>query len=231
MKIKHLVILFLSAFFVSSQVNAQDNVKKAKQILNKLSKTYKGYKNIKAGFTITTENVDKTSSSLSGTIWTKDENFKITMDGQEIVCDGDTIWTAQTDLKEVTIKDYKPSSNEIQPSQIFSIWDKGFDYTWTEATTEKGVTYDIIDLVPKENKESKDYSKVKLKVNSKTNALVSATIIKKNGVKITYAITSQETNLTLDKKFFWMDTASKKKAGYIITDLRKKKKDKKDKKK
>ncbi|HYG16793.1 MAG TPA: outer membrane lipoprotein carrier protein LolA [Bacteroidia bacterium] len=227
MKIKHLTILFLSVFFVSTQVNAQDNVKKAKQILNKLSKTYKGYKNIKAAFTIATENVDKSTSSLSGTIWIKDEDFKITMDGQEIVCDGDTIWTAQVDLKEVTVKDYKPSANEIQPAQIFSIWDKGFDYTWVESVTEKGVAYDIIDLIPKENKEAKDYSKVKLKVNTKTNSLVSATIIKKNGVKITYSITSQETNLTLDKKFFWMDTAAKKKAGYLITDLRKKKKDKK----
>ncbi len=225
MKSKQLVVLILALVFSASiPVVAQDNVKKAKEILNKLSKTYKGYKNIKAGFTITSENPDKTKVSQAGTIWIKNKEFKIEMTDQDIMCDGKTIWTAQKEVKEVTIKDYNPSANEIQPSQIFSLWEKGFDYLWVEKVTEGGKSLDVVDLVPKDGKDTKDYSKVKLKINTATNTIASCTVIKKNGVKISYAITTQESNLKLDKKYFEMDVEAKRKAGYDIVDLRKKKK-------
>jgi outer membrane lipoprotein carrier protein len=224
MKIKPLFFfIFISIFAAATPAQGQDNVKKAKDILNKLSKNYKGYKSIKAGFTITSENVDKTKVSQAGTIWIKHKAFKIEMSDQDIVCDGSTIWTAQKEVLEVTIKDYKPTDNEIQPAEIFSLWEKGFDYVWTEKVTEGGKSLDVIDLVPSTGKESKDYSKVKLKVDAASNTIVSCTIIKKSGVKISYTLTSQAKNPKLDKNFFEMDTEAKKKAGYAIVDLRRKK--------
>lgn len=219
MKIKHLFLLALAMVLMVAPAAAQDNVKKAKTILNKLSKTYKGHKNVKAVFSIVTENPDKSKNTQKGTIWVKGKSFKIDMSDQEIVCDGATIWTWQKDLAEVTVKKYKPSAKEIQPSEIFTLWEKGFDYLWVEAVTEGGASVDVIDLVPSTGKETKDYSKVKLKVNAAKQVIVSATIIKKNGVKMTYNITGQEKNLSLAKDFFKMDVEAKKKQGIEVVNL------------
>lgn len=219
MKIKHLFFLALATVLMAAPAVAQDNVKKAKTILNKLSKTYKGHKNVKAVFAIVTENPDKTKNTQKGTIWVKGKSFRIDMTDQEIVCDATTIWTWQKEVKEVTVKKYKPSAKEIQPSEIFTLWEKGFDYLWVETVTEGGVSLDVIDLVPSQGKETKDYSKVKLKVDAAKQRIVSCTIIKKNGVKMTYSITSQEKNLSLAKDFFKMDVEAKKKEGNEVVNL------------
>lgn len=220
MKIKQLFFLLFATTFFAAPLSAQDNVKKAKSILDKLSKTYKNHKNIKAVFTITTENPDKSKTSHNGTIWVKKKAFKIEMADQEIICDGTTIWTWQKEVNEVQIKKYTPSSKEIQPSEIFTLWESGFDYVWAGNVTVGGKKLDVIDLVPQTGKEAKDYSKVKLNVDATTNSIVSCTIIKKNGVKITYTINSQVTNERIGKSHFKMDVEAKRKAGAEIIDLR-----------
>lgn len=220
MKIKQLFFLLILTTFLAAPLSAQNNVQKAKNILNKLSKTYKAHKSIKADFTITTINRDKTKMSQGGTIWVKKKFFKIAMSDQVIMCDGKTIWTWQKEVNEVQIKNYKPSSREIQPSQLFTIWEQGFNYVWAGTSTQAGKKVDVIDLAPKDGKEGKDYSKVKLYVNKALNQIVSATIIKKNGMKVTYTINNQSTKERLTKSDFKMDTKAKQKAGAEIVDLR-----------
>jgi outer membrane lipoprotein-sorting protein len=220
MKIKQLFFLLITTTLLATPMSAQTNVEKAKKILNKLSKTYKAHKSIKASFTITTTNPDKSKMSQKGTIWVKKKFFRIDMRDQEIMCDGKTIWTWQKEVNEVQIKDYKPSSREIQPSQIFTIWEEGFKYVWVGKATQAGKNVEVIDLVPNNGKEGRDYSKVKLYVDGAKNQIESATIIKKNGVKISYIINSQSTKDRLTKANFKMDVKAKQKAGAEIVDLR-----------
>lgn len=220
MKIKQLFFLLITTTLFAAPLSAQNNVQKAKKILNKLSKTYKNHKSIKADFTITSVNPDKSKMSQRGTIWVKKKFFKIAMSDQVIMCDGKTIWTWQKEVNEVQIKNYNPSSREIQPSQLFTIWEQGFNYVWAGTATKGGKKVDVIDLVPKDGKEGKDYSKVKLYVNSAAYQITSATIIKKNGVKITYTINSQTTKERLTKSNFKMNVKAKQKAGAEIVDLR-----------
>lgn len=221
MKIKQLFFLLFATTLLAAPLHAQDNIKKAKSILDKLSKTYKSHKNIKAVFSITTENPDKSKVSQKGTIWVKKKAFKIDMDDQEIVCDGSTIWTWQKEVNEVQIKKYAPSSKEIQPSEIFTLWENGFSYVWAGNVTVGTKKLDVIDLIPKDGTEGKDYAKVKLNVDATANKISSCTIIKKNGVKITYTITSETSNERLAKSYFKMDVEAKRKAGADIVDLRK----------
>lgn len=220
MKIKQLFFLAITTTLLASPLAAQTNIQKAKTILDKLSKTYKSHKSIVANFTITTVNRDKSKMSQKGTIWVKKKFFRIDMRDQEIMCDGKTIWTWQKEVNEVQIKKYAPSSREIQPSQIFTLWEEGFNYIWVGKATQYGKNVDVIDLIPKDGREGKDYSKVKLNVDGSKNEIVSATIIKKNGMKVSYVINSQNTKQRLNKGNFKMDVKAKQKAGAEIVDLR-----------
>lgn len=213
------ILLLLTVTTLSLTAGAQDNIKKAKTILDKLGKTYNGYKNIKTGFTILTVSPDKSRKTEAGTIWIQKKSFKIETSGLEITCDATKMCTHHTDVKEAVIQKYNPSKDEIQPSQLFTLWEKGYDYVWVEKVTEGGVSLDVIDLVPSEGKESKDYSKVKLKINTSQNKLISADIIKKDGTVVTYTLKNQETNLKLDKDFFKIDAAAMRKKGIDVIEL------------
>ena len=72
--------------------SAQDNQSSA--LLSKLSKTYKTYKSVKATFSIDVKNKQTdVGVKQSGILYQKAKKFRITMSGQEIYCDGKTIWT------------------------------------------------------------------------------------------------------------------------------------------
>lgn len=215
---KKAFLITLSFLFLASPLAAQNNVKKAQKILKQTSKHYKGMKSLKADFTVTIEDPQsKSKTTESGTLYTQGQSFKVELKSEEIICDGKTIWNWQKEINEIQIKDYKPAKNDIQPSNIFTIYNEGFDYNWVSQSTENGVLVDEIELAPKD--KNSEIAKVKLKIDSKKDEIVSAWIRKKNGMTTTYSIRSFAANPTLSAGFFKMDVASKK--GAEVIDLRK----------
>ena len=118
-----LILVFL--FFLSSAFVTVD--KEANRILDKVSRNYKSYKSIKAAFKIKILNKqDKSAQTEKGTLFVKGKKFKVEMDGQDIYCDGKTMWTYLKDANEVQISTYNPKNNDINPSEIFTVYEKGF---------------------------------------------------------------------------------------------------------
>jgi outer membrane lipoprotein carrier protein len=107
-----LIGLILSAP-ISSVSESQDS--RSTALLNKLSKTYKSYKSVKAQFTVNIRNKQaNTSVKQSGTLYQKGKKFRVNMSGQEIFCDGKTIWTYLEDANEVQISKFDAKSMDIK---------------------------------------------------------------------------------------------------------------------
>lgn len=214
--------IYLSVFIafllaVPQEIQAQVNVKKAKKILNQVTKNYKKLKSFKSGFTITIDDKGK-KTTQSGTVYSKKEMFKVELKSEDIVCNGTTLWNWQKEINEIQINHYKPSANDINPSNIFTSYDVGFDAVWVSTLTENGVVLEEIDLVPKD--KNKDFSKIKLKINTKTDEIVSAWIRKKNGLTTTYSINNFVDNPNLADSFFVLDVNALVKKGAEVVDLR-----------
>lgn len=193
----------------------QDN--KSNEILNKLSKTYKTYKSVKASFTVTIYNKkSNTKVRQTGQLYQKGKKFRVNMSGQEIYCDGKTIWTYIDGANEVQVSKFDAKSMDINPSEIFTIYEKGFVHKYGGQKVVGTKTLDIVELIPTD--KSKGYFKVKLGIDKLANKVKEMVVYSKNGLETTYAINELDANVPINDSYFKFNT--KDKPGVIVIDLR-----------
>lgn len=208
-----LAILFIGV----TAFTTQDQ--KAAKILNDVSKTYKSYKTIKAKFSlsITAKNSSKPVTQ-KGTLYLKGKKFRIDMDGQKIFCDGKKMWTYFADgSNEVQITKYNPKDQDINPSEIFTIYKKGFLYRYSGETVRNGKKIQKIELTPED--KSKPFFKVKLSIDKLAHKIMDMTVYSKNGSHTNYKIKSFSPNVPISDKFFKFN--EKDYPGVIVIDLTK----------
>lgn len=212
--------LITCTFLLVSVVSfGQDNVRKANKILNQVSRSYKSAKTLKAVFELQImEPGAKKPSTEKGTLYLKGNSFKVEMSTVDIICDGKTQWYYMKDVNEVQITNYDANAQEISPNNIFTMYDKGFKALWVEEKNVKGRMLDFIELVPKENQERKEYTKVKLTIDRKAKEITQSEILFRSGRNMKYLVTQQVRNINLAANFFSFDP--KTKPGIQVVDLR-----------
>jgi outer membrane lipoprotein carrier protein len=219
MKIKSVLPVFLfltSSLIAFSQADKSD--KKAEDILQKVSSKYKSYKSVKATFIINVENPkDNTSDVQKGTIYLKGSKYKLEVAGQDIVSDGKTRWTYLKDANEVQIDNIKSDDNAITPSNVFTMYEKGWQFKFTGEQTEKGMVYQLVELIPIDPKKKNIY-KVKLSINKNDRFITSAKVYNKNGSIQTLTVDKFSPDAVGDDSLFSFNAA--KYPGAEVVDLR-----------
>ena len=211
----YLALLALSASLTSVATAQQDP--KAGKILDQMSAKYQAMKAFKASFTQTLENdAAKVKENLSGDITVSGQNFRLKMSGQEVINNGQTMWTYMKAENEVNISDYDPEDQEISPSQIYTLYKKGYKYSYVQEAKEGGEAVDIIELSPEDG--SNPVFKVRLKVSKADKSVKSWQMFKKNGNRYTYKISKFQPNVPVDATTFTFDKAKYK--GVKVIDLR-----------
>ena len=191
---KSILILICYPFFLFSQEN------KAKSILDLLSKKTKSYSSIKAEFTNTFSNtITDLNESQSGTIYLKENAYKLELESQIIISDGETNWIYLIDEEEVNITEIDDEENELNPSKIFTIYEDGYNYKFIN----EGSNVYHINLIPI---ESSPFSKVELFINKHKMQISSFNMIDKQGSNYKYTIDSFETNIEFNNNFFIFNT-------------------------
>lgn len=216
---KNYILAALLLFFGGNALQAQ-NTAKAKEILNKVSTKYKSYKAVKADFKYILEiQAEKFKEEQKGTLYLKKDKFKLEMDDQTVICDNKTLWTYMKDVNEVQINNYTPQAMDINPAEIFTMYEKGYlsAYMGEETINKKAVH--VVELTPTDKKQS--FFKVKLYIDKATNAVTRSKIFEKNGNIYTFEIINFTPNPAVDDKFFTFDTSKMPKQN--VVDLRKKK--------
>jgi len=211
-KLKYLVVM-LATTFATAQAQ---NDPKAGEILDAMSAKYKSIPAFKASFTYSLENPGSSvKESTSGDITVKNGKFYLKMGEQEIINNGSTVWTYLKESNEVNISDYQPEEDAITPMNIYTIYQKGYKYSYVEQKKEGGQLYDVVDLTP-ENKSNQIY-KIRLMVNRKDRSVRSFRIFEKNGNRSNYLIT-KFTPVEVDDKTFVFDQSKYK--NVEVVDLR-----------
>lgn len=210
------LLLFLTGVFCFSQTQQAD--KKADDILHSVSTKYKSYKSVKATFVITVENPnEKTSDVQKGTIYLKGNKYKLEVAQQDIVSDGKTRWTYVKDANEIQIDNIKTDDNTITPTNIFTMYEKGWLFKFTGEQTDKGMIYQLVELIPVDPKK-KNIFKVKLTINKNDKFISTAKIFNKNGSIQTIAVDKLTPDAITDDSLFSFNVSKYPKAEVI--DLR-----------
>ena len=193
---------------------AQDE--KAKGILDKLSAKTKSYSTIKAEFQLTLINKSEgLNETQSGSIYLKGEKYFISIQGQDIICDGKSMWTHIKESEEVQINDLPDEDEEeyISPSKIFTLYEDGFKYKFLK--DENGIQ--IINLYPKAS-DDKSFHRIALFINKAKNQISKVKVYGKDGTTFIYKIKTFSPNVSISDTKFKFDKA--KHPGVEVIDLR-----------
>ena len=196
---------------ISSTLFAQDQV--AKEALDKLRTTTNSYKNMTIAFDFIIENKSQNiKETQQGILVLQEDNFRLEMDAQTIINDGESQWVYLADMNEVQIMEHDPEE-EMTPNKLFTIYENGYKYTYVGASSEKGKRLQLIDLFPE---ESGEFMKINIAIDAAKNEIYRIRMHDKNGGTYTYLVNSFKSNTTI--KPFYFDTV--KQQGVEVIDLR-----------
>ncbi|OFX88677.1 MAG: hypothetical protein A2W99_04200 [Bacteroidetes bacterium GWF2_33_16] len=193
---------FLLVLFTTASLFAQQDPE-AKKILDKLSAKTKSFKNIQIEFKIDYINLkDDYKNSSLGTIVLQNDKYKLDFMGIESFYDGKTLYSYIVESNEVNISEPDTDDTDIlsNPKQIFTLYEKDYKYQLISQSSEGGSSFAIIDLYPFDLE--KDYSRIRLQVNTNTYQLKSATIFGKDGSSYSIIVSAFKTNLKIGDEYF-----------------------------
>jgi outer membrane lipoprotein carrier protein len=188
---KRICFLLLTAATIATSLFAQTSSDPdAKKILDAVSARFKSFKAIQAGFTYKVENADgKAISTKKGTVYMKGTKYRVSFVGQEIFCDGNTVWTYDKSSNEVTISKLDASSNTLTPQKLFTdFYDKDFLYKLNGEKKANGKTFQEIEMTP--NDKTKPFHKVYLTIDKNAKTIYSTKVLEKAGNRYSYTVNS-----------------------------------------
>ena len=180
---KRLILISILLVFVVTGYYQQDA--KAKEILEKVTKTTQSYASIEAKFSFEMNNTaEKIQEKSTGSIILKNKKYKLNIPqmGLEVTCDGKTIWTYMVKSNEVSISSLDEATDDLMdPSKIFTIYERGFNYKFAGESVDGGVPVYNIELTPQ--KPAGDIQKILIKIDKQKMLIRGANMTGKDGNK------------------------------------------------
>ena len=200
-KVYFSVLLLISTLVTLAQ--ASDPA--AKAILDAVSAKFKTFTTVQATFSYKVENASgKALSTKTGTIQMKGTKYRVLFSGQEIFCNGTTIWNYDKAANEVTINKLDASSGMITPQKLFTnFYDKDFRYILNGEKKLGTKTLQEIEMTPLD--KSKPFHKVYLQVDKAAKTIYSTRVLENAGNRYSYTVTSMKTNQKLEDSKFVFD--------------------------
>lgn len=215
-----LTLFFMTAALAQSPAPAEKSDPEAKEILDKIRKKYEGYKTLEAAFALTIEVPGKATDVQKGTIGQEGEKFRLNMDQQVIISDGQATWVYQKKNNEVQINDAVPGGSDegfMTPKDLLQRYQKGdYLYSVVDKVTEGGKLVTQIEFKPKTKKS--EYSKIRISIDEKAGTIQSIKAFAKDGSRYTFAISRLSPNKAFAADYFAFD--AKKYPGVKVEDLR-----------
>jgi outer membrane lipoprotein-sorting protein len=202
------VLLFSVLFLVTGSLFAQQDAK-AKEILDKLSQTSKSYKTVQIDFSFTLENKSgSVTETNEGMVALKGKSYRLHMPamGMEVFSNGVATWSYLTESNEVNISDNEADSGAaLNPANLFTIYEKGFNYTYIGEESIGGKASEVIDLFPTD--KTKTFTKVRLCIDKSKYQILRAKTFNKDGNVYTLSMKNMKTDLNLTDDYFKFDPA------------------------
>jgi outer membrane lipoprotein carrier protein len=198
-KLYSILAVLLSSVLV---VSAQKSDPEAKKVLDAVSAKFKSFKSVQASFAYKVEDArGKVQASKTGTLVMKGTKYKVTFVGQEIFCDGKTVWNYDKSAKEVTINNVEASGSTISPQKLFTnFYDKDFLYMLNGEKKVGARTIQEIELTPTD--KSKNFHKVYVQVDKNAKTIYSMRVLENGGNRYTYTINSMKTDAAVNDAQF-----------------------------
>jgi outer membrane lipoprotein-sorting protein len=215
---KKILSVFVLALLCMAQTAFAQNDPKAKTILDAVSKKVNALKSLKANFALHLSGSNgKVKEAKKGAFSMKGQKYHVVLGGQEIICDGKTVWTYMKDANEVQVSTYNPNEQTISPTKLFTnFYDKEYKYKYIGEKKVNGKNCDVVELTPVSG--AKQFSKIQLAVDKASSTIVGGNIWEKNGNNYQYEVSGFTPNAAIADNYFTFN--AKEHPGVEVVDLR-----------
>lgn len=190
---KKYLLLIISILALTANTFAQDAEQVFKAAVDKL----KAYNNIEIAFDYQMINrAAGIDELMTGTGFLQGEAYKLSVAGQDMICDGVTLWTYLPDSQEVMVSSVD-SEDGGSPLSIINAY---YDNISAKFLPSGDPSKMMIEVSPKEKDEN--FSKLVVVTDTKTMNLKEVRLFDNNGSEFVYNITKFVTNQVLPDNFF-----------------------------
>ena len=195
-------ILLIIGITVAGSLFAQDASQK---ILKELADKTNAAQNIKVGFSYTMENVEADIHEVTeGSLIVSGDKYILKIAGQEIMCDGKTIWTYIPDADEVQINEVD-TEESFSPTKLLSSYTDDYDASLEKEMKENNRSYYLLKLKPK--KKDSGFNYVQLKIEKDKMQLSSFVLYDFDKNVFSYKIKEYLTDVALGANAFTFDAS------------------------
>ena len=213
-------LILIASFLLISVYGFSQQDSKAKEILEKVTKTTQSHASIEGKFSFSMNNTAQNiQEKYVGNIILKGKKYKLNIPqmGLDVTCDGKTIWTYMVNSNEVSISNLDENTEDLMdPSKIFTIYERGFNYKFAGESVDGGVAVYNIDLIPQ--KPTGDVQKILLMIDKQKMMIRGANITGKDGNRYNLSVSQFKTDGAYKDSDFVFDP--KKYQGIEVIDMR-----------
>lgn len=214
---KKIILLSLLLSLGAMNVFAQNVDGGATEILKTITKKYQTFTTMSFNYTFKVEKEKKVLKTMTGTIKIKGDKYVAQLGGQQMFCDGKSIWNYQKEDGEVSVFEYDPADqdNLLNPSKLLAGWTKIYSAKFIREETQNGKTIQIIDLKPLKRS---DIYKVRLSIDKVKHEICSIATYEVDNTVSTYYVDKFVANTSIDDKQFSFDVTAH--PGVEVNDMR-----------
>ncbi len=215
---KRTLLLTACTIALSLGVHAQDDAR-SKAIVDKLIAKAKVWTSFEADFSSRLQNTkDKLDVKQEGTMKVKGKKFRLALDKNTIINDGTTLYTYNKESNEVNLSDPAEMDQELDPSKLFTQYEKGFKSAFVEEKADAaGVMMQTIKLFPLDPAK-KGFHTVVITVDKAKVEPRTIQVLYKDGNVVTYNLKKFTANPELADALFVFDKT--KFPGVEVNDMR-----------
>ncbi|SHI63238.1 Outer membrane lipoprotein-sorting protein [Tangfeifania diversioriginum] len=203
-------IFFIGIIGLIPFLAVAQNGSQAKQILNEVSEKTQSYNTISASFIFSMDNEEmEIHEKNEGSIQLKGQRYVVDLPdvGMKVYSDGETLWNYMEDGNQVTISNIEDNSSELMdPSSIFSIYEKGFESKYIGEKQNRGKTLYQIELYP--DTDAHDVSKIVLFIDKSNMMINSAVLHGTDGNLYGIEVTQMNIDTELTDDYFVFDASN-----------------------
>jgi outer membrane lipoprotein carrier protein len=157
----------------------------ATKILKKLKDKFTAFTAMSAEYVLTIDNRE-TKETQNGKLTQKGNKFYVDNNGNQIFCDGVTVWMYMKNNNTVQVNNFEQDDDPMSPSRLLKIYesDKEFYYAITNETAVKS------EIEFKPHKKDVDFSKIRIEVDKTKNEVTYIKVFAKDGTIYTLDIKS-----------------------------------------
>jgi len=201
-------IIFTTSIILLALITRAQQDPKAKSILDEVSSKTRTFKTISADFSFSMENKEMSINEKNdGSIKLKGQKYFVDIPGAgiKVYSDGKTSWNYMKQGNQVIISTIDEDSGELMdPSSLFSIYEKGFTSKFVAEKTVGGKVVYQIDLYP--DKKEYDVSKITIEINKANMMIQSAQLFGTDGNIYGIVVKKMETDKDFPDTEFTFDT-------------------------